>query len=187
MAAHLPELRLYAILDAESCARRGFDLFQTAAAFAAGGVCLLQYRDKLAGEAAFLQTPRALRKLLPPSVLFLLNDYPGLVQASGADGVHVGQTDQTIVDARDAVGPERIVGVSTHSADQALVAGGTDADYVAIGPVFATGTKPDAAPAWASAACRPQGPSATSPWLPSAVSAPARQTLSLRRALTASR
>lgn len=137
---------LYGIIDAESCSRRGLDLLGVATALAQGGVRLVQYRDKLSAETEYLANARALRKQLPRPTLLLLNDYPHLVSAADADGVHVGQTDCSVVVAREVVGPERIVGVSTHSADQALAANATDADYIAIGPVFATSSKMDAEP-----------------------------------------
>lgn len=125
--------------------RRRLDLFATATALHAGGVRLLQYRDKAATEAAYLQNARTLRDLLPETFL-LLNDHAHLVHEAGADGVHVGQTDLGVAKARELIGPERILGVSTHSADQALVASSTDADYLAIGPVFATNSKQNAEP-----------------------------------------
>ncbi len=146
IAAHDPQLRLYAILDAESCVRRSLNLFETAAALALGGVRLLQYRDKLGSEAAYLHNAQRLRSLLPGETLLLLNDYPHLVNEAGADGVHVGQDDCAVSEAREAIGQDRILGISTHSAEEALAAHSTEADYIAIGPVFATSTKANAAP-----------------------------------------
>ena len=75
--------------------------------------------------------------------LFILNDRPDLVEACGADGVHVGQDDQTPAQARAVVGPDRIVGRSTHAPAQADAADADpDVDYLAVGPVHATPTKP---------------------------------------------
>jgi thiamine-phosphate pyrophosphorylase len=74
--------------------------------------------------------------------LFVLNDRPDLVAAAGADGVHVGQDDAPIAKARAAVGPDRLVGLSTHSPDQVDAAGAKPVDYIGVGPVYATPTKP---------------------------------------------
>ena len=147
MAAHGPALRLYAILDAESCTRRALDLLEVASAWRDAGVRLIQYRDKTAGDPVLLRNARALREILPTGDAFLiLNDRPDLVEASGFDGAHIGQTDRSVQHARDLLGPHRLLGVSTHSADQALAQRGADVDYVAVGPVFATATKADADP-----------------------------------------
>ena len=138
-------LRLYAILDAESCARRGFDLLAVARAWREAGVQLVQYRDKTADAAALLANALGLRETFPAgSAFLLLNDHPHLVARCGFDGAHVGQTDGSIDAAREHLGPDRILGISTHTADQALAANSTEADYIAIGPIFATQSKPDA-------------------------------------------
>jgi thiamine-phosphate pyrophosphorylase len=76
----------------------------------------------------------------------ILNDHADLVRRTGFGGVHVGQGDLSPEDARRVVGAERWVGVSTHNEEQVRVANGTSADYVAVGPVFGTGTKRDAEP-----------------------------------------
>lgn len=147
MAAGDASLRLYAILDGESCLRRWLDLFEVASAWRDAGVRLVQYRDKLATKKQVLERALRLRGMFPQGEAFLiLNDYPELVAESGFDGVHVGQGDAGVAEARSAVGPDRMIGVSTHSADQALMAGESDVDYVAIGPVFGTVTKLDAEP-----------------------------------------
>jgi thiamine-phosphate pyrophosphorylase len=75
-----------------------------------------------------------------------MNDRADLAVLASFDGVHVGQGDLSPADARRVVGPDRIVGVSTHTPEQARIAEQSCADYIAIGPVFATGTKPDASP-----------------------------------------
>ncbi|MBE7180714.1 MAG: thiamine phosphate synthase [Terriglobus roseus] len=145
MAAQEPSLRLYAILDAESCRRKHLDLFETAKALHGGGVRLLQYRDKSAERSEYLRNARQLRSLLPDCI-FLLNDRADLVPEAEADGVHVGQTDVSPDAARAHIGPDRILGISTHTGDQALAAHSTEADYLAIGPVFATVSKQNAEP-----------------------------------------
>ena len=109
-----------------------------------GGVDLVQLRDKTLGDDALVAAARAFRAAADEAgALFVLNDRPDLVAACDADGVHVGQDDGTPAAARAAVGPERIVGRSTHAPAQAdAAAADPDVDYLAVGPVHATPTKP---------------------------------------------
>ncbi len=145
MAGHETALRLYAILDAEACALRQLPLLDVARAFRAAGVQLLQYRDKTAVLAVLRANAVALRALFPPGECFLvLNDHPQVAAECGFDGAHVGQSDASVDDARARLGPDRILGLSTHTMDQIVAASQQDVDYVAIGPVFATASKADA-------------------------------------------
>ena len=106
-----------------------------------GGVDVFQLRDKDADDDELLEAAGEARALCDAAgALFILNDRADLVAAAGADGVHVGQDDMAIAEAREAVGPDGIVGLSTHAADQLAAASGVD--YVAIGPVHETPTKP---------------------------------------------
>jgi thiamine-phosphate pyrophosphorylase len=106
----------------------------------AGGVDLIQLRDKDLDDDGIVAAAAEFRDT---GALFILNDRPDLVDACQADGVHVGQDDATPAQARDAVGPDRIVGRSTHAPAQALAAqADPDVDYLAVGPVHATPTKP---------------------------------------------
>src|SRR5215207_5517551 len=109
-----------------------------------GGVDVIQLRDKSLGDSALIEAAREFRAAAERSgALFVLNDRSDLVAACGADGVHVGQDDGSAAAARAAVGPERIVGRSTHAPDQADAARrDPDVDYLAVGPVHATPTKP---------------------------------------------
>ena len=109
-----------------------------------GGVDIVQLRDKTLGDDALVAAARAFRAAADEAgALFVLNDRPDLVAACDADGVHVGQDDDTPAAARAAVGPERIVGRSTHAPAQAdAAAADPDVDYLAVGPVHATPTKP---------------------------------------------
>jgi len=109
-----------------------------------GGVDLIQLRDKTLGDDGLVEAAREFRAAADEhGALFLLNDRPDLVAACRADGVHVGQDDATPAAARAAVGPDRIVGRSTHAPDQADAADADpDVDYLAVGPVHATPTKP---------------------------------------------
>ena len=105
-----------------------------------GGVDLIQLRDKTLDDDGLVDAARA---FTDHDALFILNDRPDLVEACGADGVHVGQDDRTPREARAAVGADRIVGRSTHAPDQAAAADADDdVDYLAVGPVHETPTKP---------------------------------------------
>src|SRR4051812_40409669 len=106
----------------------------------AGGVDLFQLRDKDATDDELLTAAATARSLCEAAgALFILNDRPDLAAAAGADGVHVGQDDTPVDRAREIVGPDRIVGQSTHSPSQ--VDTGAAADYIGVGPVHATPTK----------------------------------------------
>ncbi len=110
-------------------------------------MALVQYRDKDAGPQEILRNAAAIRDVFAGvDCRLILNDRADLAVLAGWDGVHVGQEDLTPEDARRVVGVERWVGVSTHTEEQVRVADGSGADYVAVGPVFATGTKVDAEP-----------------------------------------
>jgi thiamine-phosphate pyrophosphorylase len=105
-----------------------------------GGVDVVQLRDKTLDDDGLIAAAAAFRE---SGALFILNDRPDLVEACGADGVHVGQDDMSPSEARALVGPDRIVGRSTHEPAQADAAmADTDVDYLAVGPVHATPTKP---------------------------------------------
>jgi thiamine-phosphate pyrophosphorylase len=105
-----------------------------------GGVDILQLRDKSLDDDGLVEASRAFRGT---GALFILNDRPDLVEACGADGVHVGQDDAGPAQARALVGPDRIVGRSTHAPDQAAAADADpDVDYLAVGPVHETPAKP---------------------------------------------
>ncbi len=109
-----------------------------------GGVDLIQLRDRSLDDAGLIEAAIAFRTAAEEAgALFMLNDRPDLVAACGADGVHVGQDDATPAEARAAIGPDRIVGRSTHAPDQADAAqADPDVDYLAVGPVHETPTKP---------------------------------------------
>jgi thiamine-phosphate pyrophosphorylase len=109
-----------------------------------GGVDLVQLRDRTLDDAGLVAAAREFRAAADTAgALFILNDRPDLVEACDADGVHVGQEDAPPAQARRAIGPDRIVGRSTHAPPQADAANGDpDVDYVVAGPVHATPTKP---------------------------------------------
>ena len=130
------DARLYLVCDARPRA------FLDAAL--RGGADIVQLRDKTLDDDGLIAAARDFRAAADAhGALFILNDRPDLVDACAADGVHVGQDDATPVAARALVGPARIVGRSTHAPAQADTAeADPDVDYLAVGPVHATPTKP---------------------------------------------
>jgi thiamine-phosphate pyrophosphorylase len=136
--ARLARARLYLVCGARPGGR---DVGEVLAAALAGGVDVVQLREKDATDDDALRAAEVFAaRAAEAGALFLLNDRPDLAVAAGADGVHVGQDDAPMAEARAAVGEERLVGRSTHSPAQLDAAG--DVDYVAVGPVRATPTKP---------------------------------------------
>lgn len=131
--------RLYAITDAAA----GSSHLEQVAAFVRAGATLVQIRDKRASgrEALYEVVVEALRIAHPLGAKIVVNDRVDVARAARADGVHVGQEDLPAAAAREILGPDRIVGVSTHSVEQAREAERLAVDYVAIGPAFATSTK----------------------------------------------
>jgi thiamine-phosphate pyrophosphorylase len=109
-----------------------------------GGVDVVQLRDKALRDDELVRAAATFRAAADAhGALFVLNDRPDLVAACHADGVHVGQDDMEPAAARALVGPERIVGRSTHAPEQGAAADADpDVDYLAVGPVHATPTKP---------------------------------------------
>ena len=131
--------RLYVILDAGLVHR---SILEIADQLIDAGVRILQYRDKIGAAASMLRTSQALAKTAGNAgVDFFVNDRPDIAFLANATGVHVGQDDLSVEQARAIVGPERLVGVSTHNREQFSRAVATSADYIAIGPIFATKSK----------------------------------------------
>lgn len=135
------DARLYFVCDRTPGGRPLRDVLPAALA---GGVDVFQLRDKAASDAELLAAAEEARAICRAAgAPFVLNDRPDLAVAAGADGVHVGQDDGSVAGARAVVGPERIVGLSTHEpAHLAACAGPAGPDYAAVGPVHATPTKP---------------------------------------------
>jgi thiamine-phosphate pyrophosphorylase len=132
--------RLYAILDV-SRFPDALTICQTASELKTAGVTLLQYRNKSGNARQILDDARELRKLLGNSVRLIMNDRADLCLAADCDGVHVGQEDLSPAGTRRVIGPDRILGVSTHNPEQLQQADASAADYLAIGPVFGTSSK----------------------------------------------
>ncbi|MEX2587291.1 MAG: thiamine phosphate synthase [Actinomycetota bacterium] len=134
------ECRLYLVTDARSAAG---DLDRFLAEVLDAGVGMVQLREKQMEAGPLLRYAEVVRRRTAAAgALFIVNDRVDVAIAAGADGVHLGQQDLPLDEARRQVGPELIVGVSTHSVDQLESATASTADYCAIGPVFATPTKP---------------------------------------------
>jgi thiamine-phosphate pyrophosphorylase len=132
--------RLYAIVD--SSARESTrNLLAYADELAAGGCTLLQYRNKSGNARVMLAQARELKKHLGAAVRLIMNDRADLCLAADFGGVHVGQEDLFPESVRGIIGPDRWLGVSTHNPEQLREADLTSADYLAVGPVFATSSK----------------------------------------------
>ena len=116
-------------------------MFAAAEELAAAGCTLLQYRNKSGNARQMLGEARELSARVGASVKLIMNDRADLCLASQYDGLHVGQDDLSAEAVRGIIGGERWLGVSTHNPEQIAEADQTSADYVAIGPVFATSSK----------------------------------------------
>ena len=131
--------RLYVILDAAlitvpetECASQLVD----------AGVRLIQYRNKAAPSRELLEsTQRLSGEVISRGAIFIVNDRADVAALAGASGVHVGQEDPSVDDARAVVGLDKLVGISTHNRAQFERAAATSADYIAVGPIFSTSTK----------------------------------------------
>jgi thiamine-phosphate pyrophosphorylase len=143
--------RLYAIIDRDSFAAAAAEaaMAQFAGELLAGGVTLIQYRNKRDGGCEMLSEARALRRVCADfgGVRLIMNDRADLCMAAGFHGVHLGQDDLSAASARLLVGGNRWVGISTHNPGQAAEAERLPVDYIAVGPVYATASKADPDPA----------------------------------------
>ncbi len=137
--------KLYAIADAGVLRARGVGLREFAEGLRTAGVGLVQWRDKEGSPQEVLAGASVLREIFAGTdCLLVMNDRADLAVLAGFGGVHVGQGDLSPEHARRVVGLGVVVGISTHTDEQVRAAEISCADYVAIGPVFATGTKVDA-------------------------------------------
>ena len=137
--------QLYAILDSSLFPNWGA-LYASAKELIAGGVTLLQYRNKYGNTHQMLDQAKELKRAIGTSAKLIMNDRADLCVAAGFDGVHVGQDDLSPEGARKVIGSDRWLGVSTHNSEQVAIADKTCADYIAIGPVFATSSKVNSDP-----------------------------------------
>lgn len=138
----MKDFKLYVIVDKKACGQR--DLAYVAKEAIAGGADVIQLRDKEATAKTLIENGRSIRALTRKAkVLFIINDRPDIAKAVDADGVHLGQDDLPIEVARSILGRGKIIGLSTHSLLQAKAAQKKEADYIGVGPIFATPTKPE--------------------------------------------
>jgi thiamine-phosphate pyrophosphorylase len=135
----LEHARLYVLVDGRPSQTAFADLVRT---LVDAGVHVIQLRDKALTDLDLLARARVLRTLTRgTSTLFIINDRPDMAVLADADGVHVGQDELSVKDARTIVGPQRLIGVSTHSLDQARQAVLDGANYLGCGPTFPSATK----------------------------------------------
>ena len=131
--------RLYLVCEARP---RGADPEPLLEAALTGGVDIVQLREKELGRRSIELSAQTFRRLCDiHSALFIVNDDPYLAQSCGADGVHLGQDDMEAERAREVLGPEAIIGLSTHTEEQLAASRDEDVDYVSVGPIWETPTK----------------------------------------------
>ena len=142
----MPDLSLYLVTDRGlSLGRSTVDIVRAAVA---GGATCVQLREKECSTRQFVAEARAVRELLAGTgIPLIINDRIDVALAVGADGVHLGQTDMHIADARRVVGSSMLIGISAECVEDAVRAQAESADYIGISPVFSTPTKTDTAPA----------------------------------------
>jgi thiamine-phosphate pyrophosphorylase len=136
--------KLYAITDRQwsNCTHE-----EIVRMFLDGGASLIQLRDKEAGGRELLEQAMACLKLTRKAgATLIINDRVDVALTAGADGVHLGQDDVSVDEAREIMGEDKIIGVSTHSIAQFRAALETSANYIAVGPVYPTITKENSAP-----------------------------------------
>lgn len=139
-AERFADVSLYVLITESACRRPWREVARVAID---GGADCLQLREKSLESGELLARARELVEMARPrGVKIIINDRPDIAVLSGADGVHVGQQDLSAIEARKIVGKDRIVGVSTHNLEQARQARLDGADYIGVGPVFVSPTKP---------------------------------------------
>ena len=135
------DLLLYAVTDRRWLAD-GETLYQVVEQAIDGGVTFVQLREKGLAKDLFLEEAREIKKLCNArKIPFVINDSVDIALAMDADGVHVGQSDMEAGDVREKLGPDKIIGVSAQTVEQAKLAEAHGADYLGVGAVFATGSK----------------------------------------------
>ncbi|MEK4564580.1 thiamine phosphate synthase [Alkalihalobacillus sp. FSL R5-0424] len=138
----MKEFRLYAITGEEF--HQGRELVDVMEQAILGGVDIIQLRDKKSSKLEVLKKAKKLRELTKKyDVPFIVNDHIDVALAVEADGIHVGQDDLPLADVRKIVGPDMIIGISTHQLEDAKQAEEGGADYIGVGPIFPTNSKED--------------------------------------------
>ncbi|MBM3252716.1 MAG: thiamine phosphate synthase [Candidatus Omnitrophica bacterium] len=139
------EFNLYAIIDRLSSKSK--DLVEIAEALCKGGADVIQLREKTLSTKELIKAGLKIRRITRKfDTLLMVNDRIDVAYAIGADGVHLGQEDLPIEFARKIFDGRKTIGISTHSLRQALLAQRNGADYIGVGPIFATPTKPEYKP-----------------------------------------
>ncbi len=137
-------LLLYAVTDRRWLAEDE-TLYQAVEQAIDGGVTFVQLREKELAQDLFMEEAKEIKKLCSTrNIPFVINDSVDVALAMDADGVHVGQSDMEAGDVRAKLGPDKIIGVSAQTVEQARLAEAHGADYLGVGAVFATGSKDDA-------------------------------------------
>ena len=138
----LKESHLYVIVDKKVSGRR--PIFNIVSKIKDFGADIIQLRDKESKKESILKEAYKLRKLLTNTqTLFIINDYIDIAKLVDSDGIHLGQNDLPIETARQLLGKDKLIGISCHNLNQAIEAQRSGADYISIGPVFSTPTKPE--------------------------------------------
>ncbi|MCM3712906.1 thiamine phosphate synthase [Alkalihalobacillus oceani] len=138
----MKDFQLYAITG--ETFHPGRDLIEVMEEAIRGGVDIVQLRDKTSSKRDVLQKAKALRELTKKyGVPFIVNDHIDVALAVDADGIHLGQDDLPLAEARKIVGPDKIIGISTHQIEEARAAQAEGADYIGVGPIFETKSKVD--------------------------------------------
>lgn len=140
-AGSLEKLRgLYVIVDPEHT--RGRTPEDVTEAALEGGAAVIQLRDKVSDKGPMLETATRISELCKSAgALFFMNDHADVAVLSGADGLHVGQTDLPVAAARKVLSPGQMIGTSNHAVQEALVSISDEVDYVAVGAIYGTATK----------------------------------------------
>jgi len=131
--------RLYFVCDARP---EGRDLEALLRAALSGGVDIVQLREKRLGRVEIERAADTFRRVCDTySAPFIVNDDPELVRLCDADGVHLGQDDGSVAAARELLGPDALIGLSTHSEEQIVASADADVDHISVGPIWETPTK----------------------------------------------
>lgn len=139
------ETDLYALTDSRLCLGRSVG--DVVSQLLAAGVKIVQYREKHLKAGQMLEECRLIRRMTRKAgACFIVNDHIDIAMLVDADGVHIGQEDLPVAEVRKLVGKDRIIGLSTHNPEQAVAARKAGADYIGVGPIFATQTKEDVVP-----------------------------------------
>lgn len=138
----MKDVRLYAITGEEFHPNR--PLLEVMEEAILGGVDIIQLRDKTSSKRVILEKARALRELTKKyDIPLIINDHIDIALAVNADGVHLGQDDLPLKEARQIIGDDKIIGISTHRIEEARAAQEGGADYIGVGPIFPTQSKKD--------------------------------------------